>query len=249
MAPNRNEGWVYVLDTGLHLIPDSEARIYKIGRTVNLTQRIKQLRIAFPHKLTVAYAFFSQNQFTAEAELHELFAEKRMNGEWFTLDYADLSLISDYADNSGYIEAASGTLICDPFIAYNEQEAINAAHRELDADLALALKAKYLPLARTTGTSNDCWEADEDGLLEEYHLANYDHDEREAREQEEYEEYLRQCDEEAESERQRRQEITESDDEEEGDWDHEYTEPGDEKLIAQIEQLMRSNYGPEVRYL
>ena len=77
-------GFVYVLST--------QDGFYKIGRTRNLQNRLMDLRIALPYKLTTEMLFQCEvgREREVEAALHDIFSERRMNGEWFKLTAEDL---------------------------------------------------------------------------------------------------------------------------------------------------------------
>lgn len=66
---------------------------YKIGKTVNIQSRINlfSVKLPFPIKL-INYAWFD-NYSAAEREFHELFSEKRLEGEWFDLSEDDIEII------------------------------------------------------------------------------------------------------------------------------------------------------------
>lgn len=79
--------FVYILESN---------ELYKIGVTKSLKARVKQAKTfsAYPVKLVCFYkAIDSSNAYEKESLLHEKFANKRMNGEWFFLDKNDLSWI------------------------------------------------------------------------------------------------------------------------------------------------------------
>ncbi len=73
--------------------PRGRAGIFKIGVSRNLDKRISGMQTSIPEKLDVIlqitgrddiwHGFYPEN---LEKELHELFAEQRMEGEWFRLD-------------------------------------------------------------------------------------------------------------------------------------------------------------------
>jgi hypothetical protein len=75
-ASIRPDGFVYVLEAGPY---------YKIGRTSNLTTRIKTLNIQLPFPVSCIAAFPCEEVSRSEAELHRRFDKHRVNGEWFTL--------------------------------------------------------------------------------------------------------------------------------------------------------------------
>lgn len=141
----RAPGWVYVLDSDIEAHRDDDYRVFKIGRAKNLDSRMKQLGTAYAYKPTISYTFHSEDCIQAEAELHSLFAEQRLNGEWFRLGLEDLGFISDYAGNLGYFETATGEMIEDPERPFDENRIIELAIAELESNPQFALRAKYLP--------------------------------------------------------------------------------------------------------
>ena len=69
-------GYVYVVQCG---------EFYKIGRTTNLERRIPQLTVQLPYPLKLVCFIQTPNSASEERRLHELYADKRLNGEWFAL--------------------------------------------------------------------------------------------------------------------------------------------------------------------
>lgn len=70
---------------------------YKIGYTNNLQMRIKQLQCCCPHKIETIITISSENAEALEHELHIMFREKRLFGEWFSLsDHDLLKIVSLY---------------------------------------------------------------------------------------------------------------------------------------------------------
>lgn len=70
------DGYLYVLRAGAY---------YKIGRSKNPNERIKQLRIQLPFPVEVVYLFACEDAAAAEAHYHRLFDDRRANGEWFLI--------------------------------------------------------------------------------------------------------------------------------------------------------------------
>jgi hypothetical protein len=83
-------GFIYVLKAG---------PFYKIGLTKDPDVRRKALAVALPYKDQVIFTIPVPDMFGHERYLHELFAHKRANGEWFELTDDDLDVI-----RTGYAE-------------------------------------------------------------------------------------------------------------------------------------------------
>lgn len=84
-------GFVYVISFG---------RIYKIGQTWNIKQRLKQLQEMNPF-CRVLKLIELTGYTVAEKRLHEFFATKRIAGEWFELKEGDLDKIIPYLRKPG----------------------------------------------------------------------------------------------------------------------------------------------------
>lgn len=72
--------------------------LYKIGHTGNLVTRLQALDSNDTKPLTVVHLI--EHSFCNEIErgLHRLFARKRMKGEWFSLNQADIAAIKAMSD-------------------------------------------------------------------------------------------------------------------------------------------------------
>lgn len=80
-------GYIYVLKSEYG---------YKIGKTVNLKDRIRLFGVKLPFKFDLIVTGQVENYSKAEAELHKQFAEKRLDGEWFALNPKDIEQIRCY---------------------------------------------------------------------------------------------------------------------------------------------------------
>ena len=66
----------------------------KIGRTSSLSSRMHHFTTKLPYKLTESLILETEDSPKLEAELHSHFANKRVRGEWFTLNDEDILLAS-----------------------------------------------------------------------------------------------------------------------------------------------------------
>jgi hypothetical protein len=77
------DGFVYLLKAG---------RYYKIGRSVSVGQRERQLAIQLPEKAGVVHSIRTDDPVGIENYWHKRFEMKRKNGEWFELSGADVGV-------------------------------------------------------------------------------------------------------------------------------------------------------------
>lgn len=83
-TPEAKMGVVYLLRNGDH---------YKIGMTTDLRTRIQTINTSLPSKAELLHTIRTCDYIELERKLHERFAAKRCNGEWFTLDEEDIEEI------------------------------------------------------------------------------------------------------------------------------------------------------------
>lgn len=92
VARRKEPGHVYVLAGG---------GCHKIGRTKDLRRRVEQLAVQLPFEVALVCSLKSDDPKTLEAELHERFANKRLNGEWFDLSAEDVAYITGLGSPGG----------------------------------------------------------------------------------------------------------------------------------------------------
>jgi Meiotically up-regulated gene 113 len=78
---NEKLGEVYLFKSG---------RFYKIGKTYDTVRRGTELRIQLPEKMDLIHSIKTDDPSGIEAYWHRRFESKRMNGEWFDLNSADI---------------------------------------------------------------------------------------------------------------------------------------------------------------
>jgi hypothetical protein len=92
--PKPRFGFIYLLG--------SEMGWYKIGLTKNLPARMKSFGLKLPFTVELLHYFPTDDTLKAENELHSLFANKRVNGEWFSLDPKDIETIKKIVERFFY---------------------------------------------------------------------------------------------------------------------------------------------------
>jgi len=78
-------GYVYLVE--------GAGGIYKIGKTTQLDKRMSFFEIKLPFGVQLICAIPSDDTSTLERQLHERFADKHVNGEWFRLTQQEVEEI------------------------------------------------------------------------------------------------------------------------------------------------------------
>lgn len=66
---------------------------YKVGRTRNVPVRMRAFGVHLPFLYTIPLCVWFEDCHVAERRFHEIFSDKRINGEWFDLDEDDIDRI------------------------------------------------------------------------------------------------------------------------------------------------------------
>lgn len=77
----------------VYLIGNERFQWYKIGKAKNAEIRVENLGILLPFKLKIFGIWKAQNHTLMESALHELYAQSRINGEWFTFSKKSIEQI------------------------------------------------------------------------------------------------------------------------------------------------------------
>ena len=87
--PKKRSGHIYIMECGGK---------YKIGLSKNVERRKKQLDHR-PFPVEIIYKSPElENVIDYERELHEVFDDKRISGEWFDLDEKDIDIIKNHLE-------------------------------------------------------------------------------------------------------------------------------------------------------
>ena len=88
-APQPQKGYVYLLKGGGY---------YKIGLSNDVNRRMEEISPRLPFETELICTIATRDMYKLEAALHDLYAARRANGEWFELDEADVVLFKEFAD-------------------------------------------------------------------------------------------------------------------------------------------------------
>lgn len=80
-------GYVYIIQDVSH------TKQYKIGRAIHPDERINHFTVKLPIQTKVIHLIPCENYIKAESMLHDVFADVRGYGEWFTLNDSQIKLL------------------------------------------------------------------------------------------------------------------------------------------------------------
>ena len=87
------QGFIYII-----FFDDSAGdRFFKIGLSNNFISRVSSHQTSLPFEMKIACGYFVGNMRLEERELHSIFADKNIRGEWFNLNQDDLESIAKRA--------------------------------------------------------------------------------------------------------------------------------------------------------
>jgi len=79
------KGYVY--------LAEADNGTYKIGQSIRPEERIRTIGVKLPYALKVNHVIPTDDMEITECILHDMFATKRVGGEWFELDAFDVETI------------------------------------------------------------------------------------------------------------------------------------------------------------
>lgn len=85
MRASASHGYVYLVQ--------SPTGSYKIGRTKDPDNRMKTFSVKLPFEVDYVCVIETGDMYALERNLHQQYATKRVNGEWFMLDTTDVNFI------------------------------------------------------------------------------------------------------------------------------------------------------------
>lgn len=84
--------------SGFVYLMQADNGYYKIGRSIDVDFRNKQHMRDYPLVITVLHSFFCKDYVKAETHLLRMFSDKKLQGEWFALEKADVDFIMNITD-------------------------------------------------------------------------------------------------------------------------------------------------------
>lgn len=90
-------GHVYLIMADFHLGESEAFGIYKIGMTAGCPkERVKQLQTGNDKSLKLVKSYFVYSPKSLERDLHKVFKDNRIQGEWFRLGFLELKMFGRF---------------------------------------------------------------------------------------------------------------------------------------------------------
>lgn len=87
----------------VYLIKKSKSKLYKIGITRNISNRVSQLQSSSGEKMEVIFYHSDvENYSDVELSIHNFFKNRRVLGEWFQLNNSDIKVFRNWFNIMGY---------------------------------------------------------------------------------------------------------------------------------------------------
>lgn len=83
----------------VYLLKSKKDNIYKIGVTTNINKRLPQIATKLPFEIKLHHKIKCDKIYVLEKKLHNMFDDKRLNGEWFRLNKNDVKTIIEEGNN------------------------------------------------------------------------------------------------------------------------------------------------------
>lgn len=87
--PETTDGYVYLMQSG---------DAFKIGMSQNPSERLRGISPILPYPVNLLCIVKTEDMRSLEVTLHERFADKRLNGEWFALSSEDIQYVKSLAE-------------------------------------------------------------------------------------------------------------------------------------------------------
>jgi DNA-binding MarR family transcriptional regulator len=85
--PPRSPGYIYIARAG-------QSTRYKIGKSMDVTKRIKQMQTDSAEPIALVHMFLTQHKERTEKYLHQRFKHQKLQGEWYTLTETDIAWLT-----------------------------------------------------------------------------------------------------------------------------------------------------------
>lgn len=120
-------GFIYIVQAG-------DTYRFKVGRSVNLPQRMRTLQLGSPTPIHLVGWFEGDNPQRDEAAWHRLLGINRRHGEWFDLSYENLLRIAAQCQALGRIDPPPPPLFEDGHTYYLQRNYRLAEVQVVDRD-------------------------------------------------------------------------------------------------------------------